>query len=109
MRKLIYFICTFGVFMCLEGCLPRVTPHENFLEHLNSFLNKDIDMVPKYELPPFVESNVLENGNFEYMYKHQGPKADQRPCVWFLEINPKTRLVKRFRYEGKDSDCTIAL
>jgi len=80
------------------------SPHENFKEALHGKIGRNIDNVPPYALghkTELIDSKVLPNGNIENKYKHSGT------CIYFFEIDPKTRIIVNTRFEGKESDCTI--
>ncbi|MCL2761516.1 MAG: hypothetical protein FWD70_07725 [Desulfuromonadales bacterium] len=89
----------------LSGCVFWAgSPHDNFVEILNSKIGKNIDEIPYFQLPDkenIIDSKVLPNGNIENKYKYY------KTCIYFYEIDPKTRIIVGARFEGKDTDCYV--
>jgi len=43
----------------------------------------------------------MTNGNIEYEYSmHKG-------CHYFFEVDPRTELITKWRFEGSENDCQI--
>lgn len=49
----------------------------------------------------FVSSNILLNGHMENGYKHRGS------CIYYFEIDPESRKIVGWRYEGTENDCSV--
>jgi hypothetical protein len=92
------------MWMPLAGCGPSITPHENFRSIIGHSVGKSIDLPPgatKAHPERLVSSTVLPNGNIENQYKQRGT------CSYFFEIDPKTRIIVGWRFEGSERDCAI--
>lgn len=91
--------------LTLVGCVFFAgSPHDNFKVQLQSKMGKQIDKIPPYSFPnemKLIDSQNLPNGNIENKYIHQ------RTCMYFIEIDPKTRTIVGVHFEGKESDCVI--
>lgn len=87
------------------GCaFFAVSPHQNFVDHLNATVGKNIDEIPPYQLPHsenLIDSKLLKNGNTENTYKYRGT------CRYILEVDSQSRKIVSATYEGKDEDCYI--
>jgi hypothetical protein len=46
-------------------------------------------------------SKTLFNGNIENQYRYRGT------CRYFFEVDPKTRKIVGWRFEGSERDCEI--
>lgn len=89
--------------LLLYGC-AGITAHENFIDHLRNEIGKSIDGAPSYSWrneKGLIDSKILANGNIENKYKYRGT------CVYYFEIDPKTRKIVSFRFEGKETDCEV--
>jgi hypothetical protein len=85
------------------GCLG-ITPHENFKAHLRGEIGRGMDNAPSYSWrneKDKIDSKVLPNGNIENKYKYQGS------CVYYFEVDPKTRKIVGTRFEGSEKDCVV--
>ena len=95
------------VVMPLTGC-TSVTPHENFVDGLNSAIGTSVDIEPMLSLcsrgVKNIESRTLQNG---YVEDRQVMRRGHRECVYYCVVDPKTRLVVSARFEGSADDCTI--
>ena len=79
-------------------------PHENFKEIHDWYIDRGMSIDNEWVRSVYggpVESRRLPNGNIENKYKQRGT------CRVFREFNPDTRMIVRWRFEGKTEDCTI--
>lgn len=87
----------------MAACLPRMTPHENFVDLINGFIGKNIDSIPYYQLAKSpLETKVLKNGNIENKY------MSGKSCFYYLEVDGISHVVMSVRYEGGGRDCSLA-
>ena len=96
-----YFVLIIFIFISCAG----ISPHENFKSVLNSQIGKSIDNAPTYSFRSengLISSKILPNGNIENKYKYY-----REGCVYFFEIDPKTRKIVGTRFEGDESDCIL--
>ncbi len=86
------------VLLC--AACTSVTPHENFVNNLNSRVGRSID-IPRTDLKPtlLLSERQLQNGNVEYRYRYLGN------CVQVYEVDPSTRIIKRATWEGSEKSC----
>jgi sarcosine oxidase delta subunit len=88
----------------LSAC-STLTPHENFVMIMRSDIGKNADDPSSYTS---VYRNYrlsvrnLANGNIEEEY------ARGRNCRHFFEIEPSTRRIMNWRFEGQQNECGIA-
>ena len=80
--------------------------HENFKQVMGAQVGKRIDDPDAY--PVFyrlrqVNSKGLPNGNQQQEYA-AGRKGE---CRLFFEVEPLTRRIVRWSYEGSERDCVI--
>ena len=101
-----------NVLTMLVGCLllllstacSSVTPHENFQMIFSQSIGKSIDSAPRLTnaYPDRLLSSIdLLNGHIENKYLWYGA------CRYFYEIDPKTRIIVAWRFEGNERDCRI--
>lgn len=86
------------------SCAAIPTPHENFLLIMGSNVGKHVDN-------PLILWNryadwragirILENGNAEHEFRWR------TYCPVFFEVDPNTRLIVGWRFEGRETDCQI--
>ncbi len=91
------------MWMPLAGC-SLVTPHENFRLIHDHVVGKSIDLPPraiKAYPEDLISTTVLPSGNIENQYQFRGT------CRYFYEVNPKTRIIMGWRFEGSERDCEI--
>lgn len=91
--------------VCVSMACSSMTQHENFLAHMELNIGKDYERHDGQGMAAqnFVQSKTLPDGNVEREYKYR------RSCKLFFTVNPVTRIVLNWRYEGSDSDCAIPL
>jgi len=92
----------------LLGAPACATPpeHENFKQVMAAQVGKGIDDADAY--PVFyrlreVNAKALPNGNLEEQYA-AGRKGD---CRLFFEVEPLTRRIVRWSFDGAKRDCVI--
>lgn len=89
--------------LSLPSC-SSVTPHENFKEFLKANVGKSVDD-PSSDVSRYpqllIGRRVLQDGNIENGYRWRGV------CRYFLEYDPKTRIIVGWRFEGNEQDCEI--
>ena len=94
-----------GCFVLLmPSACSAVTSQENFRMIIGESVGKSIDLPPRVTNAypeDLVSSTHLPNGNIENQYRYQGA------CRYFYEIDPKTRIIVGWRYEGSERDCRI--
>ena len=87
----------------LASC-GSVTPHENFKMIFGQSVGKSIDdpaRITNAYPDRLLSSTVLSNGNVENKYLWYGA------CRYFFEINPNTRRIVGWHFEGSEHDCRI--
>jgi hypothetical protein len=97
-----------GVWL-LAACADHPSPHENFVNMLNSKVGKKWTDLRPYMYPSdkdLISSTELPNGNIENRYMEG--LGSKRPCIHVYEIDPKTQIIVRADYEGRDEDCVAA-
>ena len=99
--------CLLLVFLAVGAC-SSITPHENFVVALNDDIGTSVEIEPMLSLcsrgRKNIESRTLQNGNVE---DRQIMRRGKRECVYYCEVDPKTRLVVSTRFEGSQDDCVI--
>lgn len=103
MRKIKPFWLGSPLMLVLSSC-SALTPHENFKSAMQSNIGKKEDSSASY-LSRYPEdvlgSSGLTNGNIETEF------FQSRKCRVFFEIDPKTRIIVGWRFEGSEKDCEI--
>ena len=92
------------VILFLTSCGSPTDPHENFKTIHDWYIDRGMSIDNEWVTSTYgglVESRRLPNGNIENKYKKW------RTCHKFYEFNPDTRMIVRWRFEGKTEDCTI--
>lgn len=104
MRRII--LATFFMLQLL-GCLSYSleAQHENFKRQFrndvgkkSSNSNTNISRYPQL----IIDSRKLSGGNIEKKLRWHGS------CRVFYEIDPETKIILNWRFEGSKKDCTIA-
>jgi hypothetical protein len=87
----------------LPACWGLPT-HEDFRLHMDDSIGKSVDDPRTRWARPdaLVDSRPLANGNVENQYRWQ------RNCRYFFEIDPETRIIQAWRFEGRRMDCAVA-
>lgn len=91
------------MWMPLAGC-SSVTPHQNFSKTMRLDIGKSVDdptLSGWMQSQRLIGHQTLPNGNVENAYRFRGT------CRYFYEINPKTRIIVGWRFEGSERDCEI--
>jgi hypothetical protein len=101
----IVLVVTVAAIIMMNSCAFFAgSPHDNFKAHLYHTIGINIDSIPYYQMPSkqsLISSRELPNGNIENKYMHRGT------CVYFIELDPKTRIIVGARFEGSESDCVV--
>lgn len=92
----------------ISGCsIGARLPHENFREVYGGKVGKSIDdpsllvgNYPKRE----VGSRTLSNGNLEKGFDMENPWGH---CRIYYEVNPQSRIIIAWRFEGSDEACAV--
>ncbi|MCA1803866.1 MAG: hypothetical protein LC646_00520 [Xanthomonadaceae bacterium] len=109
MKQSISYVVGVIVMICLMlspllSCSVLPTPHENFKRAMQSNIGKREDSETSYLLrypEDVLGSATLPNGNIETEF------FQSRKCRVFFEINPATRIIVGWRFEGSERDCVI--
>lgn len=90
------------LFPSLASC-STVTPHENFKQHMSHNVGKRIDdpRLNWVNQRVLIGSTTLPNGNIENEYRFR------ETCRYFFEVDPKSRVILRWRFQGTERDCQI--
>jgi hypothetical protein len=100
----IRFVATGFLIPSLLPACATPSPHENFKSILGADVGKSADdptsSVARYP-QLLIGRRILSNGAIENEYRWRGA------CHYFFEINPKTNIIVRWRYQGNDGDCAI--
>ena len=80
-------------------------PYNNFNKIYSHQVGKSLDASSLYERRK-IGSRTLPSGNIETEYLHG--KGRRGICRVFYEIDPKTRIIVGWRYEGDEKACAIS-
>lgn len=97
--RLLFLIATLTACSC-----SAVTPHENFKNHMEFHVGKNVDSPSSYvaRYPQWAGGKTkLENGNEEFEFL-QG-----KHCRVFFEVDKNTNVITGWRFEGSEKDCQI--
>lgn len=103
MSNSIYKFFTIAFLVLLITSCALTDPYKNFKGHMGANIGKNIDDAPNYSwrYNPKEISDPLPNGNIEYKYEHKNRKGT---CRYIFEVDPKTRTIVNWRYDGEDKD-----
>ena len=79
-----------------------MTPtHEAFLSFHESDVGREMEEVYSgtYIVPYMLEGKILPNGNSEYGFARRGT------CEVYYEVDPETRIIVAWRWQGLKEDC----
>lgn len=90
----------------LGGCPLFLTPHENFLDKLKGNIgyrmNPYRDSLEGWAHPrALLRTSRLPNGWIAYTYAYHAT------CLYTLDVDPKTHVVRAVRWAGYSGDCGI--
>jgi len=91
------------LFLLTISCLP-FDPYKKFEDQLQSEIGKSIDDVPSNSGDVRSElafTTLLPNGNIEYHYVYENIRG---LCRYVFTVNPTTRKIVGWRYDGEDQD-----
>jgi hypothetical protein len=104
-RARAYFVLgpLFGAEILIAACIPRVTPHENFLNSLRLSVGRDIRNHVEFAQ---YQRKILANGNYEFrMTRPYGRRRG--PCTTIYEVDPISYKILRSDFIGSKEDCII--
>lgn len=81
-----------------------IDPHENFVSIMRSQIGMSADDPHSYTGAYHryrVSEKILDNGNFEEMYKRGAH------CRHYFEIDQESRIIVGWRFEGTREECAI--
>ena len=74
--------------------------HENFLTFAGRHVGSNMEEVnPTTRVTGYVDGRILANGNSEYGFKYW------KTCRVYYEVDPETRIIVDWRWEGLRKDC----
>ena len=83
------------------SCIIVPHPHETFISHRNNEVGRKIEEVKSStSVKGYTNSRFLPNGNVEYGFRARGT------CRVYYEVDPKTRIIVSWRWEGLRKHCT---
>jgi len=103
MIRLLFRIGSAAALIPIISCLP-MDPYKYFQHQLQAEVGENIDNVPPHSWqvrPKLVAIKPLLNGNTEYLYEFENYRG---LCRYVLEVDPKTRRIVGWKYEGEDKD-----
>lgn len=88
----------------VAACSATVTPHKNFVNHLNDAVGKTMTNERKsgLALRPLIDTQSLSSGHMLYRYQYI------RTCRYTLEVDKKTGVIVAVSWEGSEKDCVVA-
>lgn len=98
-----YRIVLVTVILLTSSCLP-FDPYKKFEDQLQSEIGKSIDDVPSYSWhvrSKLVFTTPLPNGNIDYHYVYENIRG---LCRYVLAVDPATRKIVGWKYDGEDKD-----
>lgn len=99
----------FLLVICMGGLLGChiLSPRQNFIEHINSNIGRDISSMQNFEFgykDDLIETKPLANGNYENKYKGSSHLGD---CIYVFEIDSKTNKILSWRIDGDPNACIV--
>lgn len=84
----------------LLSCHSLLSGHERFVLYNNSKIGRNFDK-ENYgtRIQEYADSRFLPNGNVEYGFKWKAK------CRVYYEVNPETRIIVNWRWEGSQRYC----
>jgi hypothetical protein len=98
-----FLVCGLG----LAGCFGILTPRQNFIDHINGRIGRDVSSIESYEFgykDNLIETKQLLNGNYENKYIGRSHLGD---CIYVFEIDSKTNKILSWRIEGNPNGCIV--
>ena len=86
------------------GCFT-LDGHQNFINIYSRQVGRSADAFYRDQL---VSTKTLSNGNIEEKHGAGLWRGDQQ-CFVFFEIDPNSRKILSWRYEGSDDICRVPL
>jgi len=91
------------LFLLTISCLS-LDPYKNFEDQLQAEVGESIDDARSYSWhvrPELVSTDPLPNGNIAYHYEYENYRG---LCRYVFEVDPTTRKIVDWRYDGEDKD-----
>lgn len=88
----------------LVGCVWMLSPHQNFIDTFNYQVGKNFDDPSVYKPRRRVKSSTLSSGLLEIEYQHL---VRWGGCRVFYEVDPVSRKIVNWRFEGTEEACYI--
>jgi len=91
------------LFLLTNFCVS-VDPYKYFEAEMQAEVGKSVDDAPSYPWrvrPYLVFTKSLLNGHFEYHYVYENIRG---LCRYVFEVDPTTRKIVDWRYDGEDKD-----
>ena len=79
-------------------------PYKYFEDQLQAEVGESINHVPPHSWqvrPKLVSTEPIPDGNIEYHYEFENYRGW---CRYILQVNPTTRKIVGWRYDGEDED-----
>ena len=77
--------------------------HEAFINYHENRVGRNFDQLPRqFNINEYTDSTFLSNGNVEYglIWKSK--------CHVYYEVDPETRIILDWRWEGSQGYCTLS-
>lgn len=85
----------------LFSCTSPPT-HERFVRHRNDEVGIKLEnLYPSTSVKHYIAGRILPNGNIEYGFKHS------RTCRIYYQVDPETRVIVGWRWEGLREHCVV--
>ena len=83
------------------SCVIPLDRHGAFISHRNNEVGRKIEEVKSsLSVKSYTDGRFLPNGNLEYGFRARGT------CRVYYEVDPKTRIIVNWRWEGLQKHCT---
>jgi len=91
------------LFQLIISCVP-IDPYKNFKDQMQAKVGESIEGALSYSgraRPDLAYTQPLSNGNIEYHYAYENFRG---LCRYVFEVDPTTRKIVDWRYDGEDKD-----
>ena len=99
----LFRVVLFALFLTTTSCVS-LDPYKYFEDQLQAEVGKSIDDAPSYPWrvrPDLVFTKPLSNGHIEYHYVYENIRG---LCRYLFEVDPTTRRIVNWKYDGQDKD-----
>jgi hypothetical protein len=99
----LFTIVLVSLFLLTISCIS-VDPYKYFEDQLQAQVGESIDDAFSYPWrvrPDLLFTEPLSNGKIEYHYAYENLRG---LCRYVLEVDPTTRKIVDWRYDGEDKD-----